>query len=233
MIRAAPILLAMLAAPALRAQSGLDMDAILTACPGGKAWLQAEQARRRAEGPPPPVAPADPALREELLRLVREDQQARAFMSQGTSPAGDRLAALAASDGERLARLKRIVGERGFPHARDVGRDGVAAAWLLLQHADSDPAFQQRMLAELSGRKGDDAIEPEQIALLTDRVLRAQGMPQRYGTQFSGNPGEPLAMQPVEDPAGLDARRARMHLMPAATYACMLQHRYGAPAPGR
>jgi hypothetical protein len=229
-MRAAP-LLSLLLVTGSHAQPGLDMDAVLAECPGGKQWVDAEQARRRSEGPPPSLTPAEPALREELLRMGREDQQARAFMAGGASPTSAETIALASSDAERLARLKRTVAERGFPRARDVGRDGVAAAWLLVQHADNDPAFQQRMLAELSGWSAGDGIERDQIALLTDRVLRALGKPQRYGTQFVGGADEPLTMQPMEDRAGLDARRATMHLMPIATYTCVLRRMYAAPEP--
>jgi hypothetical protein len=232
MMRAAPLLLVLVASLS-HAQTGLDMDAVLASCPNGKEWLAAEAARRRSQGSPPAIVPARPALREELLRLAREDQQARAFMVGGATPTPERIAALAASDGERLARLKQIVAESGFPRVDEVGRDGVAAAWLLVQHADLDLAFQERMLIELSGRGGREGIEPDQLALLTDRVLRAQGKPQRYGTQFDGDPGEPPVMQPVEDPDGLDARRAAMHLMPITTYACVLRHMYARPASSR
>lgn len=38
-----------------------------------------------------------------------------------------------------------------------------------------------------------------------------------------------LAMQPVEDPAGLDARRAAMGLMPLALYRCVLGASYHLP----
>lgn len=119
-----------------------------------------EQARRAAQAAPPAAEPADPALREELLRLAREDQQARAFLERDAGEAGD-ADAMVASDGLRLGRLQRIVAEGGFPRARQVARDGVAAAWLLQQHAGRDPAFQERVLAELSAREGDARVEPD------------------------------------------------------------------------
>ena len=217
-----------LAAPAAEAQ---DVDAILAGCPGGAAWLAAEQARRDALRLPPESPPRQPALREQLLGMRRDDQAARSFSAQGRAPTKPEAATLEATDARHLARLQAIVRERGFPRAVDVGRDGVAAAWLLVQHADADPAFQQRVLAQLDGLGEAEGISGEQRALLTDRVLLAQGKPQRYGSQYQGGPGARPAMRPVEDPARLDQRRARMHLMPAATYACFLD-RMSRPATG-
>ncbi len=203
--------------------AGQDVDTLLAACPGGADWLAAEQARRASLKLPPQAPPRLPAFREELLRMESEDQAVRAPFTSGRVPTKQEEAALRATDARNLARLKEITRRNGFPKAADVGRDGVAAAWLLVQHADADPAFQEQILSELEGLGDADGISSEQIALLTDRVLLAQGRPQRYGSQYGGKPGTRPAMRPVEDPEGLDARRARMHMMPSATYACFLE----------
>jgi hypothetical protein len=50
---------------------------------------------------------------------------------------------LQAVDAANTARMKRIVAERGWPGRSLVGDDGAQAAWLLVQHADHDPAFQR------------------------------------------------------------------------------------------
>lgn len=57
--------------------------------------------------------------------------------------------------------------------------------------------------------------------MLTDRMLLAQGKPQRYGSQFLIKDGVPT-LHPTEDRVGLDARRAAMGLAPIADYACVL-----------
>lgn len=215
-------LLACAAAVATPNAASQGADAMLTACPGGQAWLAAEQARHASLRLPPESPPKRPPVRDELLRMQRDDQAARAAFGQGRAPTRAEETVLVDTDARHLRRLKAIIGDGGFPAAADVGRDGVAAAWLLVQHADADPGFQQRILSGLEGLGEADGISGEQVALLTDRVLLAQGKPQRYGSQYQGNPGEPPSMRPVEDPAGLDERRARMHMMPSATYACFL-----------
>lgn len=198
-------------------------DEVLASCPGGAEWHASEQARH-ASLKLPDISPRKPELRDELLRMEREDQAVRAALSSAPMPTKDAESRMLSTDAANTARLKEIMREHGgFPAAADVGRDGVAAAWLLVQHADRDPAFQQQILPQLAGLGEADGISREQIALLTDRVFLAQGKPQQYGSQYSGNPGDRLVMRPVEDPARLDERRARMHMMPSATYACALE----------
>jgi hypothetical protein len=63
----------------------------------------------------------------------------------------------------------------------------------------------------------------------TDRVLCAEGQPQRYGTLFwTGSDGtEPLQAQPVDDPDHLDERRAAIGLGPFADYERHMLDTYG------
>jgi hypothetical protein len=62
-------------------------------------------------------------------------------------------------------------------------------------------------------------------ALLFDRVRIAQHQKQLYGTQFTTKDGR-MVMQPTDDMAQLDARRADMNLMPIADYRCILNVMY-------
>jgi hypothetical protein len=64
------------------------------------------------------------------------------------------------------------------------------------------------------------------MAYLTDRVLVADGKPQRYGTQFHSVDGK-LQPRPTEDPANLDARRKSVGLPPMAEYVKQMQSMYG------
>ena len=60
------------------------------------------------------------------------------------------------------------------------------------------------------------------MAYLTDRVLVAEGKPQRYGTQFH-RPQGGLAPRPMEAPAEVDARRAQMGLGTLAEHTSQLE----------
>jgi hypothetical protein len=52
--------------------------------------------------------------------------------------------------------LADVVSARGWPGWKLVGEDGAAAAWLLAQHADRDPAWQHR----LDQRRAEAGLEP-------------------------------------------------------------------------
>jgi hypothetical protein len=47
---------------------------------------------------------------------------------------------------KNTARLKEVVAKHGWPGKSLVGEDGAFAAWLLVQHADADAAFQKQRL---------------------------------------------------------------------------------------
>lgn len=160
-------------------------------------------------------------LRAELLRRVVPDQEARR--------AGD-TGAMERADAENLPWIRRVIAEHGWPGRSDVGDDGAQAAWLLVQHADADPAFQRECLGLLTAAVSRGEAERPHLALLTDRVLVAEGQPQEYGTQLEARGGEwaPIEMR---DPDGVDARRAGMSLPPLAEYVAMVTGHQGPPGP--
>jgi hypothetical protein len=163
----------------------------------------------------------EPALRRELLALRDEDQAARqAIIADMDDPVAQQR--VAEIDAKATARMKEIVAEHGWPGASLVGDDGANTAWLLVQHADKDPAFQKQCLALLE--KAYQAGEAREIdfAYLYDRVAVAGGRPQRYGTQFKD--GKP---QPIEDEANVDARRKAVGLGTMAEYATDMERMYG------
>ena len=192
-------------------------------CPGA---MERQRQRRNANVMPAVGGPSRPALRRELLLMTDRDQKLRdAAMAGGDSTA---IAAVVEIDAANLQRLKHIVAQDGFPTRSMVGDDGVDAAWLLTQHADSDPTFQARVLKILAARVRRHGLDPSEIAMLTDRVLIHEGKPQRYGTQF-GDDGSGLKPGKMEDPAHVDQRRASVGLGPLAEYSCVIRVVYGTP----
>ncbi len=107
-----------------------------------------------------------------------------------------------------------------------VGRDGVEAAFLIVQHADRDPEFQQQMLPLLIEAHHRGEVKGGDVALLTDRVLTGMGKPQRYGTQIEIVGGE-FVVKPVEDSEQLDQLRAQMGLPPMEAYLQLIRKAYG------
>lgn len=145
-------------------------------------------------------------LQDELVAMMRRDQ------GLDTEEAPDE------GRDERQARLKEIIAEFGWPTYDLVGKKGEDAAWLIAQHADDDVAFQQEALELLRAAVEADQASPGNLAYLTDRVAVATGEPQTYGTQIGCFPKGPKPTTPIEDPGGVDARRAEAGLEPLDDY---------------
>ena len=129
-------------------------------------------------------------------------------------------------DSARTARLQEIIGKWGWPDGSRAGETASEGAWDVLQHSPSDD-FRQHMLPVLDTLARAGEVSGADLALLTDRVLDHQGLPQRYGSQFDFKDGAAI-LYPVEDSAGVDARRAAVGLMPLALYAHLLRQMYHA-----
>lgn len=183
------------------------------------------------------VAPiTNNVLRTELLERVTRDQAIRKEMiAHGVeNPDKEIMARMAAIDAENLARMKEIVRQYHWPGPGLVGQDGAEAAFLMVQHAPHD--FQKEMLPRVRSayRAGD--LQGQDYALLLDRVLVREGKPQVYGTQarpFSEWKNREPALDPIEDEAHVDQRRAEVGLFPLAEYRKMLKQMYFPERPGK
>jgi Family of unknown function (DUF6624) len=151
---------------------------------------------------------ARPDLRAELLRRVEHEQAARR--------AGD-MAAATRLDAANLPWLKRVIAEHGWPGRSLVGEDGAHAAWLLVQHATGDQAFQAHCLELLTAAAAQDEASQAAVAYLTDRVLMLAGEPQVYGTQLTGRDGQWVPKR-LRDPGRVGELRAAAGLGPLAGY---------------
>jgi hypothetical protein len=214
---------------AIKSAAGSLDERIRAKCPGAVAsQMRAQEWEARHRGPPIDQV-TRPALRGELLLRGQLDQQVREFATGSSgmpSQSDPRVARMLEVDADNLQRLHHIVRQDGFPTARMVSYDGVAAAWLILQHATTDPAFQASLLPTIEHMVGRGELGAQNYAMLADRVLLAEGKKQRFGTQFTGL-GAQMQMQPVQDPERVDQRRAKLGLTPLADYTCILRVVYG------
>lgn len=167
----------------------------------------------------------EPALRKELLALREEDQAARSAMIKTQMQDEAAKKRVEAIDTKSTARMKEIIAKHGWPGKSLVGEDGANTAWLLVQHADKDVAFQKQCLALLEKAYKAGEAKERDYAYLFDRVAVAEGKPQRYGTQFKD--GKP---QPIEDEANVDARRKAIGLNTMAEYKQDMERMYGSGA---
>lgn len=156
-------------------------------------------------------------LREELLRRRELEQAPMRQMRVGQLVDRELRDRLDATIRDNTEWLRGVVREWGWPGQSLVGVDGADAAWLLAQHSDHDPAFQRQCLDRLEAAAAGGDASQSNLAYLTDRVLLKERGMQVYGTQFTSGPDGPEP-QPIEDPAGVDQRRAAVGLEPLEEY---------------
>lgn len=219
----AVFLMALLAMAATASADDDDprLAAALAKCPGAAKYTKQREdlavARKKAERDAP--APTDPALRQRLLDMEKVDQEVRskdfATMTQAD------LKHWMDVDAANLPQIRKIVAEHGgLPRRAEVGADGVSAAWILVQHADADPAFQSDVLGKIAPMVKSGEVTSHEYTLLVDRVLVNQGKPQRYGSQLVAKDGK-WVPKPMEAPGEVDQRRAAIGEMPLADYMCV------------
>ena len=190
----------------------------------------ASQGRVAGQSGPDSAAIGLPALRAELLLRRNEDQRMRAElvrqMNSGSGVDSAFGARVVEMDRRNTEWMKAILAEHGWPGWASVGVDGSRAAWVLVQHADVDRDFQKRALGLLRTAVESDDASGRDLAFLTDRVRKADGLPQLYGTQTEVVDCQRVPYR-IEDPEGVDVRRARVGLRPLEEYVEMRRRQLG------
>jgi hypothetical protein len=173
----------------------------------------------------PANIPRLPDVREELLRMVTEDQQARHALIERKD---DRLwQHVEQIDQRNTTRLKTIVERYGWPGRSLVGEDGAHAAWLLVQHANAYPNFQKECLEKMKQSVKDGEASAMDLAYLMDRVAVAENRKQIYGTQFTyTGKCENMKPLPIEDEQHVDERRKSVGLKALAEHQKDMRQQY-------
>jgi hypothetical protein len=113
-------------------------------------------------------------------------------------------------------RLSEIINEHGWTGKSLVGEDGAEAAWIIAQHAVSDPALQRRCLTLLEEAVRQGEAPAWQMAYLTDRIRVFEGRGQVYGLQFDWDEAGEMSPSEIEDIENVDGRRRTVGLPPLA-----------------
>lgn len=123
---------------------------------------------------------------------------------------------------DNLIWLKSVLGKIGWFRISVYGKSASNAAWVMVQHADEDLAFQISVLETLRPLAKQNEVNPQDVAYLEDRVAKAEGRPQIYGTQSGAGScenGKPWRPHPIKDEARVDELRKAIGLEPLTAYA--------------
>lgn len=131
-------------------------------------------------------------------------------------------AALAQRDRANTRWLQEAVAKQGWPKISQVGEPAAMQAWLLVQHADADPAFQLQALRLMEPLVVIGEASKRNYAYLYDRVMLKLTGKQRYATQVTCEKGR-RAPLPLEDDKAVPRRRAETGLAPFAEYLAQMR----------
>lgn len=189
--------------------AGLTPQAQAVIAPVGEA-IAAVRARHAALPPPRNDS-------ERLIRMGELDQAPRRVIVAidfSKIPEAERQAAMDAAaapieavDAENQAALLAMVPPEGWFLKSRYGEKAAMAAFHIVQHADE--TLWRRFLPVLEPLVAKGEIDGQSYALMFDRLAVSEGRPQRYGSQWRCDNGK-YRPYPIENPEGLDRRRAEM-----------------------
>jgi hypothetical protein len=126
-------------------------------------------------------------------------------------------------DSLNLIVIKRLFKQHGFLGFEEVGKKGSHNFWLIIQHSDQDPKFQDDVLQEMKKhieRKNADGTD---YAYLIDRVNVNTGKLQMYGTQARrSHATDKVEILNLFEPENVNKRRAEVGLGTIEEYIEML-----------
>ncbi|MBW7912437.1 MAG: hypothetical protein H3C54_01740 [Taibaiella sp.] len=154
--------------------------------------------------------PTNLSLAIKILKAGGADQSVRLFQM----PADKNI--INKTDSANLLFIKTVIVKQGFPGITQVGKPASDAAFLLVQHADNDIAFQKTVLKQMEKLLTTKDITPSNYAYLYDRIMVKEQGKQYYGTQFRNmSKGE---LFPINDKGNVDERRRKLGLSTLAEY---------------
>lgn len=162
-------------------------------------------------------------LKEHLVKMVEIDQIA-ANIPQGKYKSFTRgqwdnfQDSVFTSNKKRVESMYRKHGFLGFDK---VGKDGSNHFWLLVQHCDKYPKFQKEVLSSMEKEVKNANANPNNYALLYDRVQVNTGLKQLFGTQVTyevETTGRAIPKIGLLDSVNVDKLRKEYDLEPLKDY---------------
>lgn len=150
-------------------------------------------------------------LCDELLEMKKRDLETRSRLLEEGVLYDGYAEEMEKVHNQNARRLSEIVDEYGWPGESLVGIEGEKAAWLVAQHAISQPAWQKKFLRLLKDAVSKGEAPALHEAYLEDRILFNQRKPQLYGLIFDWDENGQMNTN-VDDVATANERRKRLDL---------------------
>ncbi len=116
-------------------------------------------------------------------------------------------------------RAKELFDQYGFVGFNLAGEEGSSNFWLIVQHSDHDPEFQNEILGKMKIEVDKGNADSRNYGLLVDRVKLNTGQAQIYGTQVAYNMEICQAYpKKLADSINVNKRRKEIGLEPLEEY---------------
>jgi len=150
------------------------------------------------------------AVMEEALEAVRSRVD---YLAPPEDPVAARhLAQLDLVERDNTDRLASLLGACGWPRRSVEGVEAARRAWLVAQQRGEDLPFQRLVVRQLELAALDGEASLIHLATASDRLAVKEGRRQRYGTQLRQVENCSWDYYPLDDLAGVEARRKRIGL---------------------
>lgn len=158
--------------------------------------------------------PSQPGLRDQISRLLRDDQAVR-------DQKGFDVKKMEAVDRRTAGPLKAIFDTYGVPTYDMVGVEAAKGFIVMVQH--QGPEFRTAVLPKLKANVDAGQADPQNYAMVYDGTRRDNKQNQLYGEALECTPGKGLEEAPMDDEANVNRRRAELGMMRVELYARLVR----------
>jgi hypothetical protein len=123
--------------------------------------------------------------------------------------------------------IKKIISKYGYPNSDLIGMEGSHNFWLIVQHQDRHPIFQDSILRLMKIEVDLKKASGQDYAYLIDRVKCNTGEKQIYGTQMILNKdSSSFEMKNCINPESVNERRKNVGLNSIEEYTQTMHQMY-------
>jgi len=162
---------------------------------------------------------------KKILELQKRDLELRELLIKKRTLSEGYHQEMEAVHLQNAKQLNEIIKTIGFPTIEAVGKEANEAAWLIIQHAISDPAFMKKCLKLLEQAVNENKANSIHLAYLSDRIAVLEGNPQKYGTQFDWDKNHQLSPNKYDDLLKVNERRKSLGLNSLETQTLQIRER--------
>lgn len=120
-------------------------------------------------------------------------------------------------DRKNIITVVSIIEKCGMPTLKELNKKQMNTIWLVFQHTENNIRKKYFPLIEKAGKNGD--LRKQDIAMMKDRILMFDGLPQIYGTQITTDKKTTkLKLYKLEKPELVNKRRKEIGFEPIQNY---------------